>query len=296
MMLEGFQHKTCDLNGIKIAYSELGKGKRKGPILLLHGFPQNRFMWYRIALILANYFHVICADLRGYGDSSKPKGVSEYSFRKMGGDQLNLMTALGFDRFHLIGHDRGARTAHRMALDATNRIKSLTVMDITPTHFFLDELTSEVARAYYHWFFLAQPSPFPETLISTDADYFFESCLLGWGGSKLQLFDQRALKAYRKAWRNPATIEAMCNDYRAALECDFSLDERDLFRKLDLPALVMWGAGGVMDQSFDLPETWRSRLTNFKCHSIPGGHFFPEMHPKATASALLGFIKRIGDC
>ena len=125
MMLEGFQYKTCDLNGIKIAYSELGKGKRKGPILLLHGFPQNRFMWYRIALILADYFHVICADLRGYGDSSKPKGVSEYSFRKMGGDQLNLMTALGFDRFHLIGHDRGARAAHRMALDATNRIKSL---------------------------------------------------------------------------------------------------------------------------------------------------------------------------
>ena len=140
MMLDGFQHKICDLNGVKIAYSEREESKGKAPLLLLHGFPQNRFMWSRIAPILAEHFHVICADLRGYGGSSKPKGVAEYSFRKMGRDQLGLMTSLGFDRFHLIGHDRGARTAHRMALDATDRIKSLTVMDITPTYFLLDAL------------------------------------------------------------------------------------------------------------------------------------------------------------
>jgi len=290
-MLDGFQHKTCDLNGVKIAYSELEESKGKAPLLLLHGFPQNRFMWGRIAPILTAHFHVICADLRGYGGSSKPKGVAEYSFRKMGLDQLGLMTYLGFDRFHLIGHDRGARTAYRMALDATDRIKSLTVMDITPTHFLLDALKSEVARAYYHWFFLAQPSPFPETLIAADADYYFESCLLGWGGSTLEQFDQRALEAYRKTWRDPATIEAMCNDYRAALEYDFEMDECDLSRQLDLPALVMWGEGGAMDKSFDLPETWRARLKQFDCSAIPGGHFFPDIHPKNTAAALLRFLK-----
>lgn len=287
MNWDGFSNDVAQVNGQTIAYSIGGSGP---PVLLLHGFPQTRAMWHAIAPALAQEFTVIAADLRGYGDSSKPSDVSDYSFRHMAADQVALMAHQGFEQFHLVGHDRGGRTAHRLCLDAPEAVKSLTLMDIVPTHFLLSDLSQSVATAYYHWFFLAQPEPFPETLIAEDPDFYYESCLLGWGGSKLDDFDPEALQAYRTAWVQPDTIHGMCNDYRAALVHDFEVDDADLDRKVTCPALVLFGADGAMARHYDVGGTWEDRLANYAALPIPGGHFFPDTHPGETTTALLNFL------
>ncbi|WP_223422441.1 alpha/beta fold hydrolase [Tateyamaria pelophila] len=277
----------AQVNGQTIAHTVTGNGP---PVLLLHGFPQNQAMWHAIAPKLADDFTVVTADLRGYGASSKPERMEDMSFRQMAADQVALMAHLGFDRFHLIGHDRGARTAHRLVLDTPETVMSLTLMDIVPTHLLLDDLTQDVARAYYHWFFLAQPAPFPETLIGHDPDAYFENCLAGWGGG-MDGFDSVALGAYRAAWRYPDCIRAMCNDYRAAIDVDFALDAQDLDRTVNVPALVLFGADGVMGKAYDVAGTWANRLDNMQSTAVPGGHFFPDTHPDATVHALLDFLK-----
>ncbi|APX11244.1 alpha/beta fold hydrolase [Tateyamaria omphalii] len=274
-------------DGITIAYDVTGKGP---PVLLLHGFPQTRAMWHAIAPPLAEDFTVITADLRGYGASTKPARIEDMSFRHMATDQRALMTHLGFDQFHLVGHDRGGRTAHRMALDAPEAILSLTVMDIVPTHHLLNQLSQQVATAYYHWFFLAQPAPLPETMIGHDPDAFFESCLAGWGGG-MGGFDVDALSAYRRSWRNPDCIRTMCNDYRAAIAVDFDLDAADLDRTVTCPALVLYGSDGIMGRAYDVPATWADRLGRMQAQGLPGGHFFPDTHPCETAHALSTFLK-----
>ncbi|WP_299145613.1 alpha/beta fold hydrolase [uncultured Tateyamaria sp.] len=280
-------HTEC---GQTIAYDIQGDGP---PVLLLHGFPQNRAMWHAIAPRLAQDFTVVTADLRGYGHSSNPAAMADMSFRAMARDQLGLMQHLGFARFHLAGHDRGGRTAHRLALDAPDAPLSLTVMDIVQTHLLLNDLTQEVARAYYHWFFLAQPAPFPETMIGHDPDAYFESCLAGWGGG-MAGFDPGALDAYRASWRNPDCIRTMCNDYRAAIDVDFALDAADLGRTLSMPAMVMYGADGIMGRAFDVPATWADRLTDLHPVAMSGGHFFPDTHPNDTYRALRDFLTRVG--
>ena len=287
-MFNGFQQgQFRQTNGVDIHYVCAGQGE---PVLLLHGFPQTHAMWAKIAPLLAEKYFVICPDLRGYGVSGKPQNVADYSFRAMGADQLALMRDLSFDRFHLIGHDRGARTSHRMALDAQDRIASLTVMDIIPTHLLLNELSKEIAKAYYHWLFLAQPAPMPETLIAADPIAYYESCLFGWGGAGASGFDPEQIAAYRRAWQDPDVIRGMCNDYRAAIEVDFDLDAADLNRRLKMPSCVMWGKDGVMGRAYDVGQTWADRLTDITPAPVPGGHFFPDQYPTETAEALLAFL------
>lgn len=288
----GFEESVAEVNGQDIAYARGGEGP---PVLLLHGFPQTHAMWHAVAPVLAGDFTVIAADLRGYGASSKPEGTEPYSFRHMAADQHALMTHLGFETFHLVGHDRGARTAHQLALDHGRAVASLTVMDIIPTHLLLDQLNRHVARAYYHWFFLPQPAPFPETMIGQDPDLFFESCLTGWGSTPLSAYDPAALDAYRAAWRDPDTIRGMCADYRAALDVDFDLDAADLGRKVGCPALVMYGADGPMGKAYDVPGTWVERLEQMESKGMPGGHFFVDEYPDATAEALKDFLVRVTD-
>ncbi len=288
-MFDGFTQGTADVNGQRTFYRKGGSGPG---LLLLHGFPQTHAMWHRIAPALSERFTVVATDLRGYGASSKPAGVAAYSFREMAADQVALMASLGFEHFHVIGHDRGGRTAHRMALDHDSALLSLTVMDIVPTHHLLTHLTAEVAKAYYHWFFLAQPEPFPEAYIASDPDRYYESCLLGWGGAGLDAFDAEALAAYRAAWHDPETRRAMCDDYRAALAHDLALDTADLDRQVTCPALVLYGADGAMAQHYDVPATWAPRLAQMQAKAVPGGHFFPDTHPDATLRALTGFLTR----
>lgn len=212
----------------------------------------------------------------------------------MGQDQLAVMTALGHAQFHLVGHDRGARVAHRMALDAPERVRSLTVMDIVPTQTLLRDLTFRVAASYYHWFFLAQPYPFPEKLIGADPDYFFEGCLLGWGRAQLSDFDAELLAEYRAAWHRPEVIFAMCQDYRAAIAHDLALDEADLHRQVTCPALVLYGAQGVMAREYDVAATWAPRLAQMQVKALPGGHFFSDNASSATAEALDAFLAGVG--
>lgn len=286
-MIPGFFDHVAEVNGQSIAYSRAGDGP---PVLLLHGFPQNRAMWRGIAPDLAKQFTVIAADLRGYGDSSKPEGVANYTFRNMAADQRALMVSLGFDQFHLVGHDRGARTAHRLALDAPRAVQSLTLMDIVPTHLLLDDLHKDVANDYYHWFFLAQPEPFPETLIGQDTDFFYESCLTGWGATDLDDFESEAIYAYRQSWRWPDTVASMCNDYRATLAHDFAHDAADLGRLIKCPAMVLYGVDGPMNKHYDVPATWADRLANMQARGLPGGHFFPDLYPEQTTDVLLEFL------
>ncbi|MGV6847466.1 MAG: alpha/beta fold hydrolase [Marinibacterium sp.] len=285
-IIPGFEAGRQEVNGQTIAFSHAGSGP---PVLLLHGFPQNRAMWRDIAPALARENTIIAADLRGYGDSIRATDTP-MTFRAMASDQVALMAGLGFTRFHVVGHDRGARTAHRMALDHPDAILSLTLMDIVPTHHLLSNLTREVAASYYHWTFLAQPAPFPETLIAADPDFFFERCLQGFGRATLADFPPEALAAYRSAWRRPEVIAAMCADYRAALTEDFDMDAADLTRRVACPSLVLGGAKGVMAHHFDIPATWKDRLTDIRAAAIPGGHFFPEQAPGDTTRELIDFL------
>lgn len=295
-MVSHARNWTTGRSAAGTAYKIRGSGP---PLLMVHGFPQTSAMWLPIAERFTATHTVILADLRGYGESAKPgqdhpQDCAAYSFRAMAADLFDLMQELGFARYHLVGHDRGARAAHRMALDAPGQIASVTLMDIVPTHLLLSDLTHSVAQSYFHWFFLAQPHPFPERLIASDPDYFFEACLLGWGGAQLDDFPVNQLAAYREAWRKPETIFGMCQDYRATLKHDLVTDTQDLGRQIECPALVLYGADGAMAQHYDIASTWAGRLADMRTATIPGGHFFPDTAPDATADALASFLQNCG--
>ncbi len=274
-----------------IAFSTAGEGP---PVLFLHGFPQTSALWGPVIRCLPD-FECIASDLRGYGASWTPEAgeASEaYSFRAMGGDQFALMSALGHERFHLVGHDRGARVAYRMALDHPKRVTSLTVMDILPTDALVAAWDYPVGKAYFHWSFLAQPAPFPERMIGADPDPFFEACLTGWGGARVDDFP--AIDAYRAAWRRPEVIAAMCHDYRAAVGIDLQHDAADAGRVLDLPALVLWGESGVMARHFDVQAVWQDRLSHMRADAVPGGHFFVDQNPRIVAALLAEHLRSHG--
>jgi haloacetate dehalogenase len=276
-------------SNVSIAYDIGGQGP---PLLLLHGFPQTRVMWRPLLPALMRRHTVICADLRGYGASSKPTEMEDMSFRLMAEDMVALMASLGFERFHVAGHDRGARVAHRMALDHLETLITVTVMDIVPTEYLLTNMSTALARSYYHWLFLAQPYPFPETMIGHDPDAYFERCLLGFGKARLEDFDPELLAEYRSSWRDPDCIRAMCHDYRAAIDADWAQDRADLDRKVTCPSLVLYGEDGAMARLLDVPGTWADRLDNMEHGALPGGHFFPDQSPHETARALASFLQR----
>jgi haloacetate dehalogenase len=289
-MFEGFEHRRVDVAGTEIACVMAGSGP---PVLLLHGFPQSMAMWARVAPQLAREFTVVCADLRGYGMSTKPHCLPDranYAFRAMAADQLELMRALGFPHFHLVGHDRGGRTGHRLALDHPDALLSLTVMDIVPTWAMFMDTNRKVAGSYWHWYFLSQPESFPEHMIGGDPDFFYETCLVGWGATRISDFDPEMLEAYRRAWRDPAMIHGSCSDYRAAASIDLDHDRADLDRRVQCPTLVFYGASGQMAQLFDIPAEWRKRCENVTVASLPGGHFFVDQFPHDVAQTLSDFL------
>ena len=262
------------------------------PLLLLHGYPQTHAMWHRIAPRLAERFTVVCPDLRGYGDSAKPEGGPQhvnYSKRAMARDQAEVMTALGFDRFDLIGHDRGARVAHRMALDHPARVQRLAVLDIAPTRVMFEKTDQAFATAYYHWFFLIQPFDLPERMIGADPRFFLRWTLGGWG-SKLDHFDPRALAEYERCFADAATIHATCEDYRAAASIDLEHDRADAQNRVACPLLVLWGAKGVVQRFFHPIDDWKAVATDVRGEALPAGHFLPEEAPEPTLAALQQFL------
>ncbi len=289
-MFEEFTRSTIAVDGVAINVVYGGDGP---PVLLLHGYPQSHAMWHRVAPALAEQFTVVAPDLRGYGDSAKPASGADhaaYAKRATAQDQVGVMAALGFERFAVVGHDRGARVAHRMTLDHPDRVSRLAVLDIVPTLKAFTEVDQAKATGYYHWFFLIQPYDLPERLIGSDPGFFLRWCLKSWGGG-LDFFDPEALAHYERCFADPAAIHASCEDYRAAATIDLAHDRADLERRIDCPVLALWGSRGRIDAWFDVLETWRERAREVSGRALDAGHFLAEERPDEVAQALLAFLR-----
>jgi len=292
-LLPGFSARRITTAGAGIHCVVGGEGP---PLLLLHGYPQTHVMWHRIAPRLAESFTVVCSDLRGYGDSTKPDGGAQhvnYSKRAMAADQVELMRALGFPRFRLAGHDRGARVAHRLCLDHPDAVERVAVLDISPTHTMYARTDKAFATAYFHWFFLIQPFNLPEKLIGADPVYVLRGMLGGLGGG-LATFDPRAFAEYERCFTDPATIHATCEDYRAAASIDLEHDAADIAagRKVTCPLLALWGEKGVVHRLFDPLRDWGAVATDVRGTSLPAGHFLAEELPDETLAELQAFFRQ----
>lgn len=290
-LFPGFARRRVRTSGATINLVTAGDGPR---VLLLHGYPETHAMWHRIAPALARDYAVVCPDLRGYGDSSKPKGLpdhSNYSKRAMARDMVEAMEGLGYGEFHVVGHDRGARVGHRLARDYGNRVKTLTVMDISPTLKMYESTDMAFATAYYHWFFLIQKPPLPEKMIAAMGPKYILG-RIGRGKGGIKLFDKRALAEYVRCFRDPRTVHATCEDYRAAATIDLDHDRKDLRRKIRMPVLALWGKQGVVERMFDCLADWREVATNVTGRSIDCGHFLPEEKPAEVLRELRKFLAR----
>ena len=293
-MLEGFERVRVETRDVEINAVRGGSGP---PVLLLHGYPQTHTMWHLVAPRLVEDFTVVAADLRGYGDSSKPFGSEDhatYSKRAMAADGVQVMQSLGFESFAAVGHDRGGRVGHRMALDHPDRLTRLAVLDIVPTRHVYATVGKDLATAYYHWFFFIQPYDLPETLIGADPGYYLRKKLGGWGTS-LDTFAPEALAEYERCF-DEATIHASCEDYRAAASIDLVHDaaDRDEARKLTCPLLTLWGGLGVMERLYDVQEVWRGYANDVRGKPIDAGHFLAEEKPEETARELARFLEEEG--
>ena len=286
-MFAGFEDVRIKLAGATIHARIGGDG---APLLLLHGYPQTHAMWHVIAEDLAKTHRVVVADLRGYGESAAHDG--DFTFRAMARDQVSLMQHLGHSSFHVIAHDRGARTAHRMVLDHAGVVDSVALFDILPTLDVWRTMDSWLAMRYYHWLFLSQPGDMPQRLINSDPVLFLHSALLGLSGAK-ELFAKEALADYEKAARNPAVVAAWCGDYTAAASTDLEHDRADLGRSSDIPCLVLWGSRGVVGRTLDPLDTWRAWFPRAEGHAVDAGHFLVEERPAEVLQSLTRHLERL---
>ena len=267
----------------------------QGPALLLvHGHPQTSVIWHRVVPTLARHFTLVIADLRGYGDSSKPQGRADhgnYSKRTMARDLLRLMAQLGHARFSVLAHDRGARVAHRLAMDHADAVQRLVLLDIAPTLAMYEQTSEEFARAYWHWFFLIQPAPLPERLIEADAAAYVRD-VMGRRSAGLAPFDARALNEYMRCLALPGAAHGICEDYRAAAEIDLlhEREDRDAGRRLAMPLLVLWGGQGVVHRCFKPLQEWQKLADDVRGHPLPCGHYIAEEAPQALLDAALPFL------
>lgn len=289
MFGKGFDNVQIKTSGAEINLVHGGSGR---PLLLLHGYPQTHVMWHEIAPRLAHDFHVICPDLRGYGDSSKPQSTpdhSPYSKRAMAQDMVEVMAALGYREFFIAGHDRGARVTHRMALDYPEKIQKACVMDIAPTHHMFKTTNQLFATGYYHWFFLIQPDGLPEHLIGADPAYYLTEKLKRWSAPGA-VFAAEAVAEYVRCFSKPEAVHASCEDYRAAATIDLEHDEEDMHKKITCPLLVLWGAKGFVHRTYDVLAVWNERAEQIEGRALACGHFLPEESTGAVCDELLRFF------
>jgi haloacetate dehalogenase len=288
-MFEGFELSMIDTGEAVIRVRHGGSGP---PLLLLHGHPQTHMCWHKIAPRLAQHFTVVAADLRGYGDSSKPATTADhepYSKRAMGRDQVAVMQSLGFETFFVAGHDRGGRCAYRMALDYPEKVRKLAVLDILPTGEHFRRANMHFALSWWHWFFLAQSYDMPERLIGADPDYFY------WqrhGDQPPAYHSAEAFADYRRCWQNPQTIHAFCEDYRAGATYDFALDEADFGkRRIECPLLVLWALKDDLGSLYgDVVGIWRDWADDVRGKGIDSGHYLAEEAPDETYQELYRFF------
>jgi haloacetate dehalogenase len=286
-VFDGFVLERIDTGEAQLRVRHGGVGP---PLLLLHGHPQTHVMWHRVAPDLAREFTVVAMDLRGYGESSKPPTTDDhepYSKRAMARDAVAVMRHLGFERFAVAGHDRGGRVAYRLALDHPERVARLATLDILPTYEHFARADMRFGLGYWHWFFLAQPYPLPETLIGADPERFF----LG-RPNRPNVFAPEALADYLRCYRDPATIHAACEDYRAAASYDYALDEADkrAGRRIAAPLLALWGGRAQVGSWYDVLAIWREWADDVRGGPIDAGHFLAEEAPEATYAALRSFF------
>lgn len=291
-MFEGFKILDIDINGVHIHGRHGGGGP---PLLLLHGNPMTHVTWHKIVPELSRNFHVVATDLRGYGDSSAPPPGDNninYSFRTMADDQVQVMHSLGYDRFRVAGHDRGARTAHRMALDHPGVVEQVALIDILPNHHIWNNVSREWAQSSWHWVFMIQPEGFPERMMgAVPADWFMKQ-KLSKPGIGLDFMDPDALAEYVRCF-NEKTIRGSCADYRACITCDLEMDTADFEagNKIDMPALVVWGANSHTGKVYgDILPIWRRYATQVSGASIECGHYVQEEAPQETLGWLLEFF------
>jgi haloacetate dehalogenase len=286
-VLEGFEQLRVATSGAELFVRAGGRGD---PLLLLHGYPQTHAMWHLVAPMLARDFTVVATDLRGYGDSSKPDKTADhesYSKRAMARDQVAVMERLGFARFAVAGHDRGARCAYRMALDMPERVQRLAILDVVPTVEMYRRTDMQMAMGAWHWFFLPQPFDLPERLLAADPEGFYFR-------GRETLFAAEALAEYHRCLRDPLVIHAICEDYRAGATFDFELDEADRgVRRIACPMLVLWGETGSISR-LDVTGIWADWADDVRGAALPCGHHLPEEAPEETYAALRGFLTGSG--
>jgi haloacetate dehalogenase len=293
----GFAERRIETTGAQIYLRTGGSGP---PLLLLHGYPQTHVCWHRMAPDLAREFTLVIPDLRGYGSSTGPQGDAAhtlYSKRVMAEDCLTAMRALGHERFVIAGHDRGGRVAYRMALDHPQAVRALIVVDIVPTAVQWRRMNAEAALKSYHWTFLAQPHPMPEKLIDRDPVYYLEHTLKGWTKPRdLSPFAADALAHYRALLKSPASVHAICEDYRAGATVDRQLDEADLAagRKITCPTFVLWASNYLNTKAGTPVETWSEWCTDVRGAAVSSGHFIAEENPTDAVAALLPFLRANG--
>ena len=291
-MFEGFSEFELPTSGTTI------KGRRGGagpPVLLLHGFPQTHLMWHRVAPELAQHFTVVATDLRGFGDSGKPPSAADhspYSMRELARDQVEVMEALGYSTFSVVGHDRGARCGYRLALDHPERVDRLAVLDIVPTAEAFDRADKEFSLGYWVWAFLAAPEPIPETLIAGAPEEFAGHLLDSWS-SKPDVFPADVRAQYVEQFRDPRTVHAICEEYRAAATLDHAHDraDQDRGRRIAGPVLALWDPDGAVASWYDPLEIWRGWADDVSGGAVGAGHFLAEEAPVETVERLLAFLR-----
>ena len=284
----GFARRRIDTSGASINLVVGGSGP---PLLLLHGYPQTHIMWRKVAPRLAREFTVVVPDLRGYGDSSKPPAGADfinYSKRALARDQVEAMAALGFDRFAVAGHDRGARVTHRLLRDHGDHITRAASLDIVPTLYRFETIDQKAATGSWHWFFLIQPSPFPERMIAAECELFLQK-MLGLSHTA-GAHEPEAYAEYLRCFRDPETIRATCDEYRAGASIDLVHDRADLAARVKVPMLILWGTGSGQGSGYDLLKVWRDHADDIRGHGIASGHFIPEEKPDEVYAALREFF------
>jgi haloacetate dehalogenase len=292
-MLESFESFVVVRNGVRLYGRRAGRGR---PLLLLHGHPQTHVMWHLVAPALADEFSVVTMDLRGYGDSGRPEpgeGSHAYSKREMALDALAVMEELGFQRFGVLAHDRGARVAYRLAADHPAAVDRLMLLDIAPTLAMYEQTSMEFARAYWHWFFLIQPPPLPEALIESDPVRYVRS-VMGQRHAGLAPFAPEALAEYERCAGVPGTAQGICADYRASAGIDLEHDRTDIAagRLLEMPLHVLWGEHGAVGRYFDVLVLWRERASQVTGRSVPCGHYIAEEAPPLLLREALEFFRK----
>lgn len=290
-MFRNYESKALFVNGVNIHCRAGGTGPA---ILLLHGHPQTHVIWHRIADRLAEHFTVVAADLRGYGDSDKPgvsAGAGAYSKREMARDQLELMRRLGFEKFSVLAHDRGARVAHRLGLDYSDSVRRMILLDIAPTLSMYEQTNQEFARAYWHWFFLIRPSPLPETLIESNPENYLRA-VMGKRSAGMQPFTEEAFGEYLRCLKLPGAAAGICEDYRASAGIDLEHEREDIenCNKLTCPVLVLWGERGVVGRCFAPLDEWEKVATDVTGGALPCGHYIPEEVPELLLDKALRFL------